>query len=140
MSRSRAVPHYEAHGSEVTPDAFAAAMDDILAHVQDTSEEALNDGVKKGIRKTAREWKANAAKAFDGTGKYAGSIHSHVDSAGESPEAHAYSDMPGLPHLLEKGHATIGGNFVPGRPHIAPAAEEGFKHTVEVIKEDLDNL
>lgn len=136
----RATPYYEGRGGTVAPDAFAAGVADILGEVERATEGALNRGVQDGIRITAREWRANAASTFGGSGAYAGSIRSRVDSRGESPEAHAYSSMPGLPHLLEKGHATIGGNFVAGRSHIAPAAESGFRRTVDVIREELGRL
>jgi hypothetical protein len=136
----RATPYYEGHGGTVSPDAFADGLAGILAEVGRASEEALDRGVQGGIRQVAREWRSNAASTFGGSGAYAGSIHSRVDSRGGSPEAHAYSDMPGLPHLLEKGHATIGGNFVAGRSHIAPAAESGFKRTVDIIREELGRL
>lgn len=122
----------------VSPDQFASALGDILDEVGNVAEEALNDGVKKGIRRSAKEWRTNAKGAFKGTGRYAASIRSRVDSTGDQPEAHAYSTMPGLPHLLEKGHATIGGGFVSGRAHIAPASQVGFEEAIRTIEKDLD--
>ena len=48
--------------------------------------------------------------------------------------------MPGLPHLLEKGHATIGGGRVPGRVHIDPAAQSGFDAAMQAVEEGLGEL
>lgn len=62
------------------------------------------------------------------TGKYASSINHHMLKGGENPEGEIGSPtVPGLVHLLEKGHASVGGGFVGARVHVAPAAEETFK-------------
>lgn len=62
------------------------------------------------------------------TGKYANSISHHMLQGGDNPEGEIGSPtVPGLVHLLEKGHASVGGGSVGPRVHVAPAAEETFK-------------
>ena len=61
------------------------------------------------------------------TGKYARSIRHQMLSGGETPEGEIGSPtVPGLAHLLEKGHALVGGGSARAFVHIAPAAEEAF--------------
>lgn len=118
-------------------DGFASALGGILDGIGEVAEEAANAGVKEGLRVSAKEWRANAPKR---RGKYAKSIRYRMDSAGEHPSGHVYSTMPGLPHLLEKGHAKMGGGRVAPRVHIAPAAESGFEAAADKVEEVLDGL
>ena len=120
---------------EIGEDAFARAIEDILSGVGRASEEALDGAVSEGARVSRDEWRQRAPAM---TGEYARSIGYRVDRTGKRPQATVFSRKPGLPHLLEKGHATIGGGFVPGRPHVAPAAEAGFDAAMEALEEGIE--
>lgn len=45
-----------------------------------------------------------------------------------------------LTHLLEKGHAKVGGGFVPGHPHIKPAQDKAEKKAIEMIEEGIKDV
>lgn len=73
------------------------------------------------------------------TGKYANSISHHMLQGGDTPEGEIGSPtVPGLVHLLEKGHASIGGGFVGGREHVAPASEEAFKDFEQEVDKGVE--
>lgn len=77
-------------------------------------------GRRKGQIKSIK-WYGKTFK----TGKYARSIRHHMLKKAGSPEGEIGSpSMPGLAHLLEKGH---GRYTAAPHVHIAPAADEAFK-------------
>lgn len=123
---------------DVDADRFASSLEDIFMDARMAATEAGQEGVRTGAKASAKAWRRNARAQFGGKGKYASSVRSKVDRLGDEPQATVYSTMPGLPHLLEKGHATLAGNRVPGREHIAPAATEGFKAAYEAAVERLE--
>lgn len=95
----------------------------------------FKSGPKAGqVRST--KWYGRTIK----TGKYARSIRHHMLQGGANPEGEVGSpSMPGLVHLLEKGHAQIGGGYVSGREHVAPAAEEAFADFEKLLEEVIDD-
>ena len=108
----------------VSIDRFAATMEQILGGVSDevgaVSAEAVREAAKVGRRETS-------ARAPVRTGRYrAGwSYRVRKSRSGASAEV-GNKDVPGLAHLLEKGHARVGGGRVEGVEHIAPAADAAF--------------
>lgn len=108
----------------VEADAFAMALEGILGDVDAAVAESVKEPVRKGAQTARKGWRSRAPKR---TGRYAKSIQYTVKGSGRETHAEIGSKtLPGLPHLLEKGHATVGGGYVPGKEHIAPAAEEAF--------------
>ena len=133
----------------VDPDGFGAAMDEILTDVNGQVREGAAKAVKKGLAKAGREWRKNAKKVLnDGywrhgkwvqSGAYVRSItHKMIRDGGEKPHGEAGSaTMPGLPHLLEKGHATLGGGRALPHVHIDPAARVAFEATEKYMQEEI---
>ena len=99
-----------------------------------------NESMKKAVRKTAtsvkKEISANAPKK---TGAYAKSWSTKkTKENSHSLEMTVHSkNKYQLAHLLEKGHAKRGGGRVSGKPHIAPAEEDGVQMLESLIEEAL---
>ena len=111
-------------------DRFMADFQAILDHVQEVADESLKTGVKAGCELSRDEWQAGAPVDKGG---YAKSIRYRVEGEGREVQGHVYSTKPGMPHLLEKGHAKVGGGRTRAIEHIAPAADDGFELTEKVI-------
>lgn len=107
-------------------DRFAAALEQILQDVAMASDRALEHGIREGCRVGKEEWVDGAPV---NTGEYAKSIRYRVSQGPNGPVGHVYSTKPGLPHLLEFGHAKIGGGHTKAQPHVADAAKTAFEET-----------
>ena len=73
------------------------------------------------------------------TGRYANSISHQTLSTGELTEGEIGSrSLPGLAHLLEKGHAMVGGGSVGAKVHIEPAAEDAFDKFEDFVDQAVE--
>lgn len=116
----------------VEEDEFAAAMSDIFGDIVDASDEAVFRCVHDTLSEGRDEWRRGAA----GYGwKYGRHVTFRSLRKGHGVEGHIYSRKPGLPHLLEKGHAKIGGGSTSAYPHVKPAAEYAFRFAREHLGE-----
>jgi len=104
--------------------------EDVYASVNQVTKEVTKAGVKK--------LKADAKNSFGGTGKYAKGWTSQVETGHISAQGVIYNkDLPGMPHLLEHGHALRSGGRVPGKAHIAPVEEELEKTFERALRREL---
>ena len=85
-------------------------------------------------RKTASKAKRQIASASPGTGKYAGAWAVKTERRRTGTTAIVYNKKPGLPHLLEHGHATRNGGRTKAYVHIAPAEEAAIQEFQDQIE------
>ena len=138
MSRAGRL-YSNSRGEVVELDDFATSLEGILGDLADYTAEVLEDAVRAGAKEAAKEWRGNAKAALHGDA-YRKTIRFSTKALKGKPRATVYSTMPGLPHLLEKGHATIGGGRVRAYVHIRPAAEDGFDAAFDAAKNGIDAL
>jgi hypothetical protein len=100
---------------------------DVSAILEEYGEEVAEhlDEVTKDIgKKGAKALRSSSSGSFGGSGKYARGWTYEVEEGRLGTTVTIYNRTPGLPHLLENGHAKRGGGRVPGRSHIAPVEAE----------------
>lgn len=122
---------------KVPIDNLRASCAKILAEYGEGLQTDLNDVVKDMTKKGVQAVKGNSRSMFGGTGKYANGWTSQVETGRMSAQGTIYNKIPGLPHLLENGHANRGGGRTPGRAHIKPVEEELVKQFEQGVKQKL---
>ena len=116
----------------VEEDQFAAALAEILGDIAEGADEAVFKLVHDSVREGRDEWRRNAS----GYGwKYGRHVTYRTLRGKGGVEGHIFSRKPGLPHLLEKGHAKIGGGSTRAFPHVKPAADYAFRFAREHLGE-----
>ena len=113
--------------------------DVIMKGLEDYAElatEDMKEAVKHASTKVRKEISANAPKD---TGKYVKSwTAKKVRETSQTLTMVVHSkNRYQLAHLLEYGHAKRNGGRVEGKPHIAPAEQEGIRQLQEEIERAL---
>lgn len=119
-----------------TADNLDKALDKVLKQYANDVTMTVKDLSKKFAKEGAKAV-GQAASATFGGGKYARSWTSLYEEGRLSAQGVIYSKVPGLPHLLEKGHAKRGGGRVSGRVHIQPVEEELAEAFERAVKDDI---
>lgn len=119
-------------------DRLSAEINKILTEYGDEVEENVNEAAKRVTKAGAKAVKGNAQSTFKiGTGEknYAKGWTSKFETGRLSAQGIIYNkDLPGLPHLLEHGHANRNGGRTPGRAHIAPVEQKIIDDFTKAVK------
>lgn len=122
-------------GRRITLDELPEAINDILEEYQDMGIRGTHMVVEKIAKSGAKEVNAAASGAVGGN-RYKRSWTAEVRKSRLDAEATIYSRIPGLPHLLEHGHAGSNGRRgASAHPHIKGVEEKltkNFEKEIEV--------
>lgn len=122
----------------VQVDRLSAEVSKILAEYGDNVRGNVSVIVRDMTKKGAKVLQAESKSTFKGTGKYARGWSSVFEDGRVSQQGTIYNALvPGLPHLLEYGHANRWGGRTPGKVHIAKVEKELVKQFEEKVKSKL---
>lgn len=112
----------------VTLENLADAVAEVIEEYGEGTIKATHEAVKKTAQAGANEINSAASGAVGGK-KYVKSWKAKSDNDRIGAHAVIYSNIPGLPHLLEHGHATRNGTRAtmeptPAHPHIGDAVDK----------------
>lgn len=123
---------------KVTPNNLGEAIAQVLEEYGDEVTKDMDEVTKKVGRVGVKALKS-ASAVFGGSGRYRKSWTSKLETERYGSTVTLYSTVPGLPHLLEHGHANRGGGRTPGRTHIAPVEQELIKEFEEQIRKAVSS-
>lgn len=123
--------------SKRTPiDKLADAVGKILQEYAEDATMSTKEVVMAIGKKGAQAVKQASAGAYGG-GRYSKGWKVTMEETRLGATATIHNTTPGLPHLLEHGHAKRGGGRVSGRVHIAPVEDELIKDFPKELEERL---
>lgn len=125
-------------------DTFAAGLDELVGGIGDNVCENLKPAVKKACaaskKSVVQHVSSSGIKHHFGGVDYAGGFTYQVDGKGEKVKGEVGNEnAPGLVHLLEKGHATIGGGRTRAYKHMEPGFDDGEKAFLEAAEKAVDD-
>ena len=127
--------------AKVTIEGFDKEVKKILDSYGDKVSENLDAITQQVGKKGAELLKSESKASFNRTGRYAKGWTSKVERGRLYSTVIIYNRTPGLPHLLEHGHAIVGGGRsvgrFAGRVHIAPVENKLIKEYERKVTEQL---
>lgn len=118
---------------EQLPGAIREILDEYAGEINRFLPEITEEVGKTGVKAL----RTSAKQKFDGK-KYAVGWRSLTERNRYGATVTIYNGrLPGLPHLLEHGHANRGGGRTEGRVHIAPVEETLIKDFEKKVEHDI---
>lgn len=119
-------------------DKLTQEVDKILQEYGEDVQDNLNEIVGDLTKHGAKTLRSQSRSTFGGSGKYASGWTTKFESDRLSTQGIIYNQsVPGLPHLLEHGHANRGGGRTPGRVHISTVEQALIKEIESKVKSKL---
>lgn len=119
-------------------DRLSAEINKILTEYGNEVQENVDDAARRVTKAGAKAVRGNAQSTFrvgNGEKNYAKGWTSKFETGRLSAQGIIYNkDLPGLPHLLEHGHANRNGGRTPGRPHIGPVEKQIIEDFEKAVK------
>ena len=117
-------------------DKLDSAISGILQDYADGVIDNVTELTQKFARKGAQAVKGAASS--NGWGNYAQGWTSQMDTGRLSAQGTIYNQKtPGLPHLLENGHALRNGGRSRAFPHISPVEEKISEEFLKAVKKEI---
>ena len=121
---------------KIPVDRLAAEIEKILTEYGDEVQENVEEATQR-VTKAGAKAVRSASQVFNGN-KYFKGWKSKFEKGRLSSEGIIYNgDLPGLPHLLEKGHAKRGGGRTDGTAHIAPVEDKIIEDFEKAVKKAI---
>lgn len=118
-------------------DKLAQSIDKILNEYEEDIIKDTGKLAKDFAKKGAQALRGNPG-GFGGTGEYSKGWTSRYEDGRLSQQGIIYNkDVPGLPHLLEHGHALRNGGRTKGVSHIAPVEDKISEEFYKAVKNSL---
>jgi hypothetical protein len=125
---------------KVTLDTFADALKEILDEYAGEITDSVQEVTAKVTKAGAKAVKSESLSSFNDVhlkkGRYGTGWTTQIETGRLSAQGVIYNKKyPGLPHLLEHGHAMRGGGRTKGKLHIAPVE----KKIIEMYEREIIN-
>ena len=121
----------------VTVDGLDSAINEILEEYEELTVHTVREVTKKVANEAVKALKSESRGKFGGSGKYAKGWTTTSEGGRYDTTVIIHNNTPGLPHLLEHGHANRNGGRTAGRVHIGPIEQKIIRDYEQKLRAEL---